>query len=142
MAATAAEKEIKQAIEARNAALAAKDVAALMATGYAGFVAYTLAPPLKSAGGKGGLAGWFASWDGPIGLEVKDLKITAGGEVAFASCLAHMTGRKTDGENIDLWHRMTFGLKRARGAWKIVHEHASVPFYMDGSLRAAVDLKP
>jgi PhnB protein len=29
-----------------------------------------------------------------------------------------------------------------RGAWKIVHEHSSTPFYMDGSYRAAVDLKP
>jgi hypothetical protein len=25
--------------------------------------------------------------------------------------------------------------------WLITHEHASVPFYMDGSVRAAVDLK-
>ena len=24
----------------------------------------------------------------------------------------------------------------------IVHEHESVPFYMDGSFRAAIDLKP
>ncbi len=53
-----------------------------------------------------------------------------------------MTGRKTDGEVIDLWRRQTFGLKRVRGAWKIVHEHSSVPFYMDGSYRAAIDLKP
>jgi PhnB protein len=26
--------------------------------------------------------------------------------------------------------------------WKIAHLHQSVPMYMDGSLRAAVDLKP
>ena len=25
---------------------------------------------------------------------------------------------------------------------RIVHEHQSVPYYMDGSVRAAVDLKP
>lgn len=142
MAATAAETAIKQAIEARNAALSAKDVAGVMASGYAGFVAYTLAPPLKSTAGKAGLEGWFATWDGPIGLKLKDLKITAGDDVAFASCLAHMTGRKTDGEAVDLWHRTTFGLRRVRGAWKIVHEHSSVPFHMDGSFRAAIDLKP
>jgi PhnB protein len=142
MAASAAEREIRQAIEARNAALSAKDVAGVMASGYAGFVSYSLAPPLKNVGGKDALAGWFATWDGPIGLELKDLKVTAADEVGFASGLVHMTGRKTDGEAADLWHRMTFGLKRVRGAWKIVHEHSSVPFYMDGSFRAAVDLKP
>jgi ketosteroid isomerase-like protein len=53
-----------------------------------------------------------------------------------------MSGRKTDGEVIELWFRQTFGLKRSRNGWKIVHEHGSAPFYMDGSFRAAVDLKP
>jgi PhnB protein len=142
MPATTAEKEIRQAIAARNAALSAKDVAAVMASGYAGFVSFSLAPPLKNEGGKQGLTSWFATWDGPIGLELKDLKVTAGDDVGFASGLAHMTGRKTDGAVVDLWHRMTFGLRRVRGAWKIVHEHSSVPFHMDGSFRAAVELKP
>jgi PhnB protein len=142
MPATAAEKAIKQAIAARNAAISAKHVEAVMASGYAGFVSFSLAPPLKSTGGKAGLAAWFDTWEGPIGFELKDLKVTAGEDVGFASAFAHMTGRKTDGAEADLWHRMTFGLRRVRGAWKIVHEHASVPFYMDGSFRAAVDLKP
>jgi ketosteroid isomerase-like protein len=142
MDATPAEKAIKQAIENRNAALSAKDVAGLMASGAPGFVSYSLAPPLRSRAGKAGLAGWFATWDGPIGHELKDLKVTAGDGVAFAHGLVHMTGRKTDGEVVDLWFRQTLGLKLFRGAWKIVHEHGSVPFYMDGSFRAAVDLKP
>jgi hypothetical protein len=28
------------------------------------------------------------------------------------------------------------------GSWRIVHEHNSTPFYLDGSLRAALDLRP
>ena len=55
MAATETEKAIKQAILARNAALCAKDVAAVMASGAPGFVSYSLAPPLKSPAGKAGL---------------------------------------------------------------------------------------
>jgi hypothetical protein len=31
---------------------------------------------------------------------------------------------------------------RSEGGWRIVHEHTSVPFYMDGSLRPAFDLEP
>jgi PhnB protein len=142
MAATDAEKAIRQAIQARNTALGAKDVEGVMASGYAGFVSYNLAPPLKASGGKGGLTDWFATWDGPIGYGMKDLKIVAGDDVGFAHGLVHMTGRKVDGEKIDMWFRQTFGLKLARGAWKIIHEHGSVPFYMDGSLKAAVDLQP
>jgi len=28
------------------------------------------------------------------------------------------------------------------GAWKVVYTHRSVPFYMDGGVKAAVDLEP
>lgn len=31
---------------------------------------------------------------------------------------------------------------KSDGAWRIAHRHESVPFYMDGSNRAAVDLTP
>jgi ketosteroid isomerase-like protein len=34
------------------------------------------------------------------------------------------------------------GWRKREGEWLVTHEHVSVPFYMDGSLRAAVDLKP
>jgi ketosteroid isomerase-like protein len=140
--ATTPETAIRRAIEGRNAALSAKDVAGVMACGAPGFVSYSLAPPLRDTGGKAGLAAWFATWDSPIGYELRGLKLTAGEAVAFAHGLVHMTGRKTDGEVVDLWFRQTLGLKLVRGAWKIVHEHDSVPFYMDGGFRAAVDLTP
>jgi ketosteroid isomerase-like protein len=38
--------------------------------------------------------------------------------------------------------RATVSLRRHQGGWQIVHEHTSVPFYMDGSLRPAFDLQP
>jgi ketosteroid isomerase-like protein len=41
-----------------------------------------------------------------------------------------------------IWFRHTLGFRKIRGKWKIPHEHESVPFYMDGSFKAAVDLKP
>jgi ketosteroid isomerase-like protein len=38
--------------------------------------------------------------------------------------------------------RETLCLEREADSWRIVHEHTSVPFYMDGSMRPAFDLKP
>jgi ketosteroid isomerase-like protein len=38
--------------------------------------------------------------------------------------------------------RVTVVLRRIGGTWKITHQHTSVPFRMDGSFKAAVDLKP
>jgi ketosteroid isomerase-like protein len=43
---------------------------------------------------------------------------------------------------VRFWMRATVCLHRERGAWRIGYEHTSVPFYMDGSLRPAFDLKP
>ena len=43
---------------------------------------------------------------------------------------------------LSFWMRDTICLNRVSGAWKIVHLHSSVPFYMDGSLRPAFDLQP
>ena len=46
-----------------------------------------------------------------------------------------MTGTKIDGEK-------TVVFRKEGGAWKVMQVHSSVPFYMDGSLTAAVDLEP
>ncbi|HVN00704.1 MAG TPA: nuclear transport factor 2 family protein [Caulobacteraceae bacterium] len=141
---TAAEdkRAIKAVIEARAEALRSKDVKALARTGSRDIVVYSLAPPLVSTGGLDGVRAWFATWDGPMGYETRDLEVTAGDKAAFAHCLAHMTGRRTDGGETDLWFRLTLGLEKRGGAWKITHEHHSTPFEMDGGFRAAVDLKP
>jgi len=38
--------------------------------------------------------------------------------------------------------RATVCYRKTDGKWMVAHEHVSVPFCMDGSNRAAVDLKP
>ena len=45
-------------------------------------------------------------------------------------------------QQVDLWFRETLGFRKIDGKWTITHEHSSVPFYMDGSFKAAIDLKP
>ncbi|CAN7641997.1 nuclear transport factor 2 family protein [Phyllobacterium sp. LjRoot231] len=106
-------------------------------------VQFTLAPPLQYQGkGAEDLQAWFDTWEGPIGAEARDVEIIAGGDVAFVRSLVRMTGKKADGEEPDLWFRQTLGLIKQNDTWKIAHEHASVPFYMDGSFKAALDLKP
>jgi ketosteroid isomerase-like protein len=106
-------------------------------------VEFSLAPPLVHHGkDKAGLQAWFDTWDGPIGGEVEDAKLTIGVDVAFWSGLVHMTGTKTEGTNVDLWFRQTLGLVKRDGRWLVAHQHESVPFAMDGSGRALLDLKP
>ena len=121
----------------------AKDVAGVMAHYAPDSVTFDLAPPLISTGADAkGLQAWFSTWPGPIGYEIRDLRITAGDDVAFCHSLNRLSGTKSDGEKADVWFRLTLGLRKLGGEWRIAHQHESVPFYMDGSYRAAVDLKP
>ena len=138
-----AEAQIRALIDDWARAMRAKDVDGVMAHYAPDAVTFDLAPPLISTGADArGLQAWFSTWQSPLGYEIRDLNITAGDEVAFCHSLNRLSGTKTDGERADIWFRLTLGLRRIGGEWRIAHQHESVPFYMDGSYRAAVDLKP
>jgi glycolate oxidase iron-sulfur subunit len=79
---------------------------------------------------------------GPIDSEIRDLQITYGNEIAFGLSLNHLTDTETSGEKVGLWYRETLCFRNRDERWRIVDQHESVPFYMDGSGRAALDLKP
>ena len=122
-------------------ALRAKDAAGVVARHGPDYLQFSLAPPLQHSNSDAeGLDSWFATWDGPLGYEIHDREIAVGGDVAFCHGLVRLCGTKRDGESVDLWFRLTLGLRRTGGEWKIIHEHESVPFYMDGSYKAAIDL--
>jgi uncharacterized protein (TIGR02246 family) len=138
-----AEAQIRGLVNHWARAVRAKDAAGVMAHYAPDSVTFDLAPPLISTGADAkGLQAWFSTWQGPIGCEIRDLTITAGDDVAFCYGLNRLSGTKTDGEKADVWFRQTFCLRKIGGEWRIAHQHESVPFYMDGSYRAAVDLKP
>jgi ketosteroid isomerase-like protein len=76
-------------------------------------------------------------------MEVRDLEVTADGAVAFCTSVNCLTATPVGAaESFSLWFRVTLGLRKIDGRWLIVHEHESVPFEMDGSLRASVTLQP
>lgn len=127
-------------------AIRAKDAARAVSFFGGESVMFVLAPPLQFKGDEGpgrkGVEEWFASFQGPIGYEVRDLSVTAGEEIAFCHSLNRISGTRGDGSETDIWVRETLGLRKINGEWKIAHQHQSVPMYMDGSNRAAIDLKP
>jgi uncharacterized protein (TIGR02246 family) len=105
-------------------------------------VIYDLAPPLGHRGmTREAVTTWLAGWDGPILIDARDVNLMVDRELACSSALMRMRGRQ-GGEDQDMWFRATMCLRKLNGQWRIIHDHSSVPFYMDGSYRAAVDLKP
>ena len=140
------EVQIRTLIDNWANALRAKDADGVVSQYTADNIKFTLAPPLQytrdNPFGKKGLEQWFSSFQGPIGYEIRDLNITAGDNVAFCHSLNRLSGRRTAGDKFDVWQRATVCFRRIEGKWTITHWHESVPFYMDGSYKAAVDLKP
>ena len=140
------ESTIAEILDAYAGALRRKDARATVAFYARDAVAYELAPPLQvdpaAVHDPRWIQQWFDTWDGPISTEARDLRIAVGGDVAHAWGLRRMTGVKTSGERVDLWFRSTACFRREDGAWKLTHVHNSVPFAMDGSDRAMLDLKP
>jgi ketosteroid isomerase-like protein len=140
----AEETQVRRRIESWTKALRAKDLEGVWSHYAPDILVFDLAPPLEHQGAayKHSLAEWFRTFEGPIGFEMRDLSITTGDGIAFSRSLNRITGRRTNGETTDVWVRATVCFRKLDGEWLVVHEHASVPFYMDGSFRAAVDLKP
>lgn len=131
---------IERALQARHD----KDAAAIVAPYATDAAVFNLAPPLTHHGvDRGETQAWLDTWATPIDLEPRDFKITVSGDFAFCYGFLRMTGTKKGAEKpVDFWMRETLCLERTGNGWRIVHEHTSVPFYMDGSTRPAFDLLP
>lgn len=141
------EEQIRRLKGDLTEALRRKDVEGVASKFADESVMFVLAPPLRfktgvNAPGASGIREWFDTFAGALGYEYRELEITAGETVAFCHSLDRISGKRTDGKDTDIWVRETLGLRKIEGEWKIAHQHQSVPFYMDGSGKAATDLKP
>jgi ketosteroid isomerase-like protein len=141
-----AEDQVRRVLADLAEAIRDKDAAAVIALLADDEVTFDLAPPLRMEPDRthdpAVLEEWFATWQGPIISEPHDLEVACGEDIAYAFGLRHMTGTKKDGEEVDLWFRATACLRSEDGRWRITHMHNSVPFAMDGSDTALLDLKP
>jgi uncharacterized protein (TIGR02246 family) len=138
------EGQIRELIDTLLAAESAKDVEGSLAPYITDVVSYDLIDPLQYNGVdtiRERLNQWFSSFEGPIGIEFRDLEVTAGDDVAFCNGLHHVNGTKTDGEKLEMWWRTTLCLRKIDGSWTITHSHDSVPFNMNTGM-ASLDLKP
>jgi ketosteroid isomerase-like protein len=125
-------------------AVRAKDVDALLSHYAPDLLVYNLAPPMRSRGltaPRKTWTEWFASFDGPIGYEVRDRRLSYSADVAFTTSVNHIWGMQKDGERLELWLRVTVGLCKIDGEWMATHEHVSVPFDMS-SMKALLQLEP
>ncbi len=109
----------------------AKDVDGLMAC-YTGDVrVFDAIPPHETSNAED----YRQIWEGCLGcfpdgfeLEIHDRQLTVEGNLAFSTCLFRFIGMPGDDPSMKSYLRATQCLRKVGGAWKIAHEHISVPF--------------
>lgn len=144
MYATRDESKIREMLQGIYQAHREKEAGAITAPYAEDAAVFNLAPPLAHPGrDREETQAWLDTWATPIEIDSRDIEITISGDFAFAHGFLHMRGTKKGAQQpVDFWMRETLCLERRRGGWRIVHEHTSVPFYMDASTRPAFDLEP
>ena len=137
---------VRELIEERVAAIHARDAVRTNAMLSEDVVVFELVPPLAISGAAArnieATAAWFETWDGPVEVEISELKIVAEGNVAFAHALHRLSGDKANGTRTRFWMRSTICFSKRADRWTIVHSHSSVPFRLMEGFPAALDLQP
>jgi len=125
------ENAIRRLIEDWAAAVRARKLAGVAAHHTDDVVMFDVPPPVSVRGLAAYKKTWppFLAWQkqGDGTFEIAELDVTAGDTVAFATALLRCGSRAELAKNDTPQLRLTIGLKKERGAWKIAHEHHSFP---------------
>jgi ketosteroid isomerase-like protein/NAD(P)H-dependent FMN reductase len=139
-----AEAEIRAQIGLIIEGLRAKDLEVLKGIYAEDVVSFDVEPPLQHVGLDAKLANWakvFTFFE-KVDYELRDLTLTVHGDLAVGHGFGRVSGILRDGTAVDgMWVRATFCFRKLGGAWKIVHDQASVPFDM-ATGRGVTDLEP
>ena len=135
----------QQIIDLENGLAAAKTVDQAMSYYDDGekLVVFDVIPPLQYAGPaawRKDLKGFFAAFPGPSHIDLTNLQVVNDDRIGFAHSIQRFTGTAKDGKKTEITFRVTDGLEKKGGKWKIVHEHISVPVDIDSG-RAYLNAK-
>jgi uncharacterized protein (TIGR02246 family) len=138
------QSEVRALLDRWSEAIRAKDVERLMSLYAPDIVYFDVVPPLHSTGFAAvqrNFLRWFAAWQSAIGQKIRDLTISASGDIAVAHMLLRTSGTLKNGREVGYWVRATVCCQRSDHRWVITHEHISLPVDI-ASGRPAMDLVP
>ena len=124
------EVEIRELIERWAKAVREENREAIRADHDSGILMFDVPPPFLSRGLDEYMATWetfFSSQEKPVTFAFHDVNITAGTDVAFATAVGRCINIDNNGEREPLEFRLTMGLRKIDGKWRIMHEHHSLP---------------
>jgi uncharacterized protein (TIGR02246 family) len=129
------ETEIRTLIEYWAKAVHAADMEAVLADHTDDIVMFDVPPPNEVRGKDAYRDTWppFFKYQRQGALfEIVSLDVTAGADVAFAHALLRCGSQEELAKDPDTRLRLTIGLRKEGGRWKVAHEHHSFPLASDG----------
>jgi ketosteroid isomerase-like protein len=141
---TEIQAEIRALLDRRDEAMRTRDIDGLMPVFSPDIVYFDLVPPLRYTGSaalRDRFLHWFDRWESSIGLEARDVDISAGGDVGAAHMLIRASGTLKGGSEVGYWVRVSNSFRRSDGGWLITHEHISLPVELPSG-SAVMDLMP
>jgi uncharacterized protein (TIGR02246 family) len=124
------EMDIRTLIERWAGAVREGNMAGIRADHHPEMLMFDVPPPFLSRGLDDYTATWerFLSWsEKPVVFDFRDVEITAGKDVAFATAIGRCAGVDPNGKREELEFRLTMCLRKIDGRWRVVHEHHSLP---------------
>jgi uncharacterized protein (TIGR02246 family) len=129
-AASQDEAEIRSLIERWARAVREEDRAAIRRDHDPDILMFDVPPPLVSRGLDAYMATWetfFPRAEKPVAFDFCNVKVTCGADVAFATAIGKCVDIDPNGKREPLEFRLTMGLRKIGGRWRVVHEHHSLP---------------
>jgi len=124
------EAEVRALIERWSKAVRDQDRAEIRKDHDVDILMFDVPPPFQSRGIDAYMATWetfFSSSEMPVMFNFTDVEVTAGVDVAFATAVGHCVNIDKSGQREPLQFRLTMGLRKMEGRWRIMHEHHSLP---------------
>ena len=124
------EAQIQALIERWAKAVREENRAAIRADHDSEILMFDVPPPFLSRVLDAYMATWetfFSSNEKPVTFEFQDVKITCGQDVAFATATGKCVNIDPNGKREPLEFRLTMGLRKIDGKWRVMHEHHSLP---------------
>jgi len=125
------EVKIRRLVEEWAHAVRDREIEGVLADHVEDMVMYDVPPPVELRGIGAYRDSWraFFKWmENESGsFEIVRLDVTAGDTVAFATALLRCGTKASLAKDNAAQLRLTVGLRKIDGAWKIAHEHHSFP---------------
>lgn len=120
------ESQIRELVENWAKAIRNEDMNGVLAHHADDIVMFDVPPPMQLKGMQEYRKAWelFFSFQGKGAFDLSELVITTSDHVAFCHSIVTCGSKEKDGQ---FQVRLTLGLRKSNGTWRITHEHHSAP---------------